>query len=123
MTTSKISARVRAQSEFTRDVMRLLAMAFNAGFTVTLGEAFRTPEQQAIHVKAGRSKTMSSNHLDRRALDLNFFLEDGTLCYDKDTLQPLGDFWESLHPNNRWGGNWKSFKDVPHFERHSVPRT
>lgn len=123
MSAPNISPRVAAQSAFTRDVMRLLAMAFNSGFVVTLGEAFRTPEQQQIHMQAGRSKTMASNHLDRRAIDLNFFTADGELCYDKAVLQPLGDFWESLHPNNRWGGNWKSFKDIPHFERHSAPRT
>ena len=26
-------------------------------------------------------------------------------------------FWESLNQKNSWGGNWASFKDVPHFER------
>jgi hypothetical protein len=22
-----------------------------------------------------------------------------------------------LNSKNSWGGNWKSFKDIPHFER------
>ena len=26
-------------------------------------------------------------------------------------------FGESLHPKNRWGGNFKSLVDCPHFER------
>jgi hypothetical protein len=29
----------------------------------------------------------------------------------------VGDHWESLDPKNSRGGNWKSFKDLPHFER------
>jgi hypothetical protein len=32
-------------------------------------------------------------------------------------LTPLGQYWESLSPKNQWGGFWRSFKDVPHFQR------
>jgi hypothetical protein len=47
---------------------------------------------------------------------LNFF-KDGKLTYDIPTLKPVGEYWESLNPKNQWGGHWKSFKDVPHFQR------
>ena len=77
---------------------------------------FRTPEQQKIYYDTGKSKTMASNHLRRLAIDLNF-LKGGSLVMDKAQLAPLGTFWESLHPTNRWGGNFASFTDVPHFER------
>jgi peptidoglycan L-alanyl-D-glutamate endopeptidase CwlK len=107
---------VREQAKFLLDVTKLINMATSAGFTLTGGELWRTPEQQAIYVKTGRSKTMASNHLRRCAIDLNFF-KDGKLTYDRATLQPIGDFWESLDPKNSWGGNWRSFKDIPHFER------
>lgn len=109
------------QAEFLLQVCDLIRAATNSGFQVTGGELQRTPEQQAIYVKAGRSKTMESNHLRKCAIDLNF-IRDGKLVTDQKLLQPLGDFWESLHPNNRWGGNWKSFKDMPHFERHTTSR-
>lgn len=109
------------QAEFLLQACDLIRYATSLGFTVTGGELQRTPEQQAIYVRTGRSKTMESNHLRKCAIDLNF-LRDGQLVYDKATLQPIGDYWESLHPNNRWGGNWKSFKDMPHFERHTNPR-
>ncbi len=70
---------------------------------------------------AGRSRTMKSQHLKRMAIDLNFYREqpDGSLdlVYSADALRPLGEFWESLDSANRWGGNWGSFKDIPHFER------
>lgn len=107
---------MKEQFAFLQDVMKLLAYAISLGFTITFGEALRTPEQQAIYVKSGRSHTMDSFHLKKRAIDLNFFLA-GRLCYDKAKLQAVGDFWESLNPKNSWGGNWNSFKDLPHFER------
>lgn len=107
---------VPEQAAFLLDVGRLVQHATNLGFVVTGGELYRTAEQQQIYVKTGRSKTMQSNHLRRLAVDLNFFL-NGKLCYDIEKLRPLGEFWEGLHPKNRWGGFWKSFKDVPHFER------
>ncbi len=107
---------VAEQAQFLKHICFLLAKAEALGFVVTAGEAFRTPEQQAIYVQTGRSKTMQSNHLRRCAMDFNFF-KDGVLVWDKRVLQPLGDFWETLDPKNSWGGNWNSFKDVPHFER------
>lgn len=107
---------VAEQAAFLLDVGRLVAFATDAGFQVTVGEAFRTPEQQAIYVKSGRSKTMNSNHLRRLAIDLNF-IKDKQLCYDMAALKAVGDFWEKLSPKNRWGGNFSSFKDMPHFER------
>lgn len=107
---------VTEQAAFLLDVCRLVQLATDTGFQVTGGELFRTAEQQKIYVQTGRSKTMASNHLRRLAIDLNF-IRDGKLCYDMEALRPLGKFWEELHPKNRWGGFFKSFKDMPHFER------
>jgi peptidoglycan L-alanyl-D-glutamate endopeptidase CwlK len=107
---------VAEQAKFLLDVALLITFASAKGFVVTGGELWRTLEQQAIYVKTGRSKTMASNHLRRCAIDLNFFV-NGTLTYDKDMLKVVGDYWESLDPKNSWGGNWNSFKDIPHFER------
>jgi hypothetical protein len=107
---------VAEQAAFLIDVAKLVNKATELGFVVTGGELYRTPEQQQIHVRAGRSKTMNSIHLKRCAIDLNFF-KDGKLTYDVAALRPVGDYWESLNPKNQWGGNWKSFKDVPHFQR------
>jgi hypothetical protein len=42
---------------------------------------------------------------------------DGKIIWDKTILAPLGVYWESLYPKNRWGGNFKSLVDCPHFER------
>lgn len=107
---------VQEQAAFLLDAGRLIAKATEWGWTVTGGELYRTAEQQQIYVRTGRSKTMNSNHLKRLAIDLNFF-RDGKLIYDRVQLQALGAYWESLDPKNSWGGNWATFKDVPHFER------
>lgn len=107
---------VTEQHEFGQCIASLVTWCAQHGWLVTFGEAYRTAEQQEIYVKTGRSKTMQSNHLRRLAMDFNFF-QGGELVYDKERLQPIGDFWESLSPQNSWGGNWASFKDVPHFER------
>jgi hypothetical protein len=112
---------VHEQSVFLLHVAELIRKASELGFVASGGELYRTSEQQALHVKHGRSKTMKSLHLKRLAIDLNFFQEasDGalTLTYDVEELRALGAFWESLDAANRWGGNWTSFKDAPHFER------
>lgn len=107
---------VKEQAQFLLDMGKLVSYATEQGWTVTGGELYRTVEQQQIHFKAGRSKTMNSIHLKRCAVDLNFF-KDGQLVWDKQKLAPIGAYWESLDPKNRWGGNFKSLVDVPHFER------
>ncbi|MGZ8182444.1 MAG: M15 family metallopeptidase [Methylobacter sp.] len=111
----------KEQAIFIQHVAELIRKAPELGLTLTGGELFRTPEQQALHIKNGRSKTMNSQHLKRLAIDLNFFEEqpDGSLklIQDGDKVRNLGAFWESLDPANKWGGNWSSFKDMPHFER------
>lgn len=107
---------VSEQFMFLQDVAKLIQFCVSEGIIVTGGELYRTEEQQQIYVRTGRSKTMNSNHLKRLAIDLNFFI-DGKLCYDVPSLSKIGTYWESLSPHNSAGMFWKSFKDVPHFER------
>lgn len=105
---------VEEQAAFLMDVAKLIQYAtLECHLQVTGGELYRTAEQQQIYVKTGRSKTMKSKHLERLAIDLNFF-KDGKLTYD---VPAVGKYWESLSPKNSAGMFWKSFKDAPHFER------
>lgn len=115
------------QHAFLQDVAKLIQQANALGYTTTGGELWRTPEQQDIYVKTGRSKTLKSQHLIRLGIDLNIF-KNSKLC-TRDEIEPLGDYWESLNSKNRWGGSWKGqveamkekgvqpFVDAPHFER------
>ena len=109
------------QRVFSRNVAKLILFAFDNGIELTFGEAYRTREQQLIYVQTGKSKTMNSNHLRRLAVDFNFF-KNGNLTYNWDDVKKIGDYWETLHPLNRWGGDWNKnnvkdgFIDTPHFE-------
>jgi hypothetical protein len=49
------------QAAFLLDACKLITYATEQGFVVTGGELARTPEQQAIYFKTGRSKTMNSS--------------------------------------------------------------
>jgi len=104
------------QEAFSRDLVALLVWCFEEGYEVRIGEVQRTPEQQEIYIKMGRSKTYNSMHIKKCAADL-FVFKDGRMLASKEEMQPLGNRWESLDSLNSWGGNWNSFKDVPHFER------
>lgn len=104
------------QQEFTKDIASLIVYADTIGIQLTFGHAYRDKETQRRLVDKGLSKTMNSNHLKRLAVDFNFFI-NGELTYDKERLKELGAFWESLNDKNRWGGNFKTFTDTPHFER------
>ena len=83
------------------------------------GEAHRPPELSALYAKQGRGIS-NSLHGIRLARDWNLF-KDLSLPGDEDIYQkdseayrPLGDFWKSLHPLCRWGGDF-STKDGNHF--------
>ena len=104
------------QEKFAQDLVKLLNHLIDNGYTVRIGEVERTQAQQEIYTKEGKSKTSNSMHLKRCAADLHIF-KNGEWLQSKTQLQSIGDYWESLDQNNRWGGNFKSFIDTPHFER------
>ncbi|WP_177428265.1 M15 family metallopeptidase [Candidatus Venteria ishoeyi] len=99
---------------FSANIADLIHFANSVGVGLTFGEAYRTMYQQKQYLATGKSRTLNSNHLKRLAVDFNFFIK-GKLTYNKKVLQSIGDYWESLHPKNKWGGNWR-FRDTPHFE-------
>ena len=103
------------QWEFLQDVAKLIQFAVSKGMKLTGGELLRTPEQQELYFSQGKSKTLNSLHLRKLAIDLNLIV--GGQLGSRDDYRPLGQYWESLDPKNRWGGNFKGFVDSPHFER------
>ena len=103
----------QAQSVFTANVAKLINYAFSKGYELTFGEAFRTPEQQAIYLKKGLSKTSQSKHLVRLAVDFNLFV-NGKLVDDGLAHADLAKYWEGLNEVNRAGYTWGW--DAGHFE-------
>lgn len=109
------------REQFAVDIAKLIIFCYyGRSYGVTGGELFRTNEQQAIHVKAGRSKVKVSQHQKRLAIDLHLWsiANPGKYISDKEWIE-VGEYWESLNPKNRWGGFWKGFYDPNHFERRS----
>lgn len=72
----------------------------------------REHSQQELLVYNKRSKTMASKHLDRLAIDINLFTEEGKIAPVEDYL-PIAEKWESL--GGKAGYRWK-FVDAGHFE-------
>lgn len=93
-------------------VAQLISWAISQGYELTLGEAFRTPEQAAWNAAHGTG-IANSLHCQRLAIDLNLF-KDGMLMTTVDDYQPLGTYWKSLHADARWGGDF-SKPDADHF--------
>jgi len=128
----------RQQQIFTKNIGLLIIYADQMGFGLTYGEAHRTRSQILLNyfgfkiVRGGvlgiklektrrLSRTLNSLHASRLAVDFNFFI-NGRLTYDFNKIKVLGDYWEGLHPANRWGGDFNQdgkpngFVDTPHFE-------
>ena len=86
-------------------------------FTVT--EGLRTPERQQQLVNDGYSQTMKSKHLTGHAVDL-VAIVDGKVSWDKQHYPAIAQAMKKAAADQnvkiRWGGDFKSFFDGPHFE-------
>lgn len=94
-----------AQQVFTRNVAILIQYAYANGYAITFGEAWRAPEMARLYAQQGRG-TATSLHIDRLAVDLNLF-RDGMFLSRSDDHAHLGAYWKTLHPLNRWGGDFR----------------
>ncbi|WP_323840740.1 M15 family metallopeptidase [Photorhabdus africana] len=91
-------------------VAQLILWADERGYRLTLGEAYRTPEQAKLNAQIGKG-IANSLHIQRLAIDLNLFIgcEYQT---NSHAYLPLGEYWESL--GGTWGGRF-SRPDGNHF--------
>ena len=85
----------------------------------TVLEGLRTPERQQQLVNDGFSQTMKSKHLTGHAVDLGAIV-DGKLSWDKKHYPAIAVAMKRAAADQnvkiRWGGDFKSFFDGPHFE-------
>jgi len=93
------------QRRFAWCVSMLIQHAMREGYEVTFGEAYRTPEQAKRNAEAGTG-IANSVHTLRLAVDLNLF-KDGVFLTASEDHKPLGDYWKTLDPDARWGGDFK----------------
>ena len=100
------------QRLFVRLVGKLIEFAYANGFELTFGDAYRSPEQAKMNAQAGTG-IVNSLHCERLAIDLNLF-RDGKYLTDSAAYRPLGEFWEALGADCRWGGRFTR-PDGNHF--------
>lgn len=82
-------------------------------------EGLRTPERQKELMEKGFSQTLLSKHLVGRAVDLGAWV-DNTVSWEKapylEIAKAMKQAAKELNVSIRWGGDFKSFFDGPHFE-------
>jgi hypothetical protein len=111
---------IRQQTLFSKNVAKLIQHILTNDYYLSLGEAYRTPEQAEIYAKQGKG-IKNSLHIKRLAIDINLFDKSGKYLIESKYYEPFGKFWESLDPNNRWGGNFimhgGHIDDPNHYEQ------
>lgn len=97
------------QRKFTRMIAQLIEYAYQNGYELTFGDAYRDPR---LHGDVGVKKSYSSAnslHKSRLAVDFNLF-KDGQYLTTTEAHRPLGEYWESI--GGAWGGR---FNDGNHY--------
>lgn len=108
------------------EIVKLAIQRTAVDFTVV--EGLRTPERQRELVAAGKSQTMNGLHLRQadgyaHAVDLAPLVGGAIPWNEWARFKDLADVVKAcaadLGVPVEWGGDWKSFKDGPHFQ---IPR-
>ena len=97
------------QRKFTRMVAQLIDYAYENGYELTFGDAYRDPR---LHGDVGVKKSYSSAnslHKSRLAVDFNLF-KNGQYLTATEDHRALGEYWESI--GGSWGGR---FNDGNHY--------
>ncbi len=102
------------------DLVRVVERAIEittVDFTVQEGR--RTPERQKALRDAGASQTLNSRHITGHAVDLGALI-DGEVRWDWPLYHKIAAAMKTaakeLNVPIVWGGDWRTFKDGPHFE-------
>ena len=86
-------------------------------FIVT--EGLRTREKQMELVRAGASRTTRSRHLTGHAIDIAAWVA-GQVRWDWHLYEELSHAFKQAAAELKvpivWGGDWKAFRDGPHYE-------
>ena len=82
-------------------------------------EGLRTKERQAQLLKAGASRTMNSRHITGHAVDLGAWVGK-EVRWDWPLYAKIATAMKKAATEQNvpivWGGDWRTFRDGPHFE-------
>lgn len=102
------------------DLVRVVDQAIEIStvdFTVL--EGLRTPERQKTLLESGASQTMNSRHITGHAVDLGAWVDsqvDWSWPLYHKIAAAMKTAAKELNVAIVWGGDWRNFKDGPHFE-------
>jgi len=102
------------------DLNRVVKRAIQlTGVDFAVLEGMRTKGRQEELVRQGASTTVHSRHLTGHAVDLGAYVS-GEIRWDWPLYYKIADAMkraaEELEVPLEWGGDWKTFKDGPHFQ-------
>ena len=101
------------------EVVFLARLLSEVPFEITDG--LRTIEEQRDYFNNGFSKTMRSKHLDGLAVDVVPI----PVTWEPEAFYPIAEAMfkaaDILDTPIVWGGDWRTFKDYPHFELKERP--
>lgn len=124
-------ANVKEQSTFLYNVSRLVIWAYESNLYMITGGELQRPEAMQLLYLYGydiidlmdrpvlisinsdgsrikpKTKTKTSDHFTKTAIDLNIFIkqDDGSyrLATTEEDIKPIGEKWESMDDRNIWG--------------------
>ena len=102
------------------DLVRVVKLAIQLSeIDFVVLEGVRTKERQALLKTIGASQTMNSRHLTGHAVDLGALLNKEVRwdwpLYHK-IAKAMKQAATDLNVQIVWGGDWRTFKDGPHYE-------
>jgi len=110
-------ARLKGVHEDLVKVVERAIQITTVDFTVL--EGLRDPIRQKKLVEAGASQTLNSRHITGHAVDLGAWVDEEVRwdwpLYHK-IAAAMKEAAKELDVAIVWGGDWRTFKDGPHFE-------
>lgn len=102
------------------DLVRVVKLAIQSSeIDFVVLEGLRTKQRQSQLLKAGASQTMNSRHITGHAVDLGAWVNK-EVRWDWPLYHKIAKVMKQaatdLNVPLVWGGDWKSFRDGPHFE-------
>ncbi len=74
------------------------------------------PKGGQPHLKEMYLKDGKHNSYPSKAFDIAFKKADGSLDWSPNNFKNFAAIVKKTSPLVEWGGDWKSFKDLPHFQ-------
>ncbi len=100
------------QVEFTRTMAYFQVWCVENGFQIIEAESFRPRWVAEEYARQGKG-IVNSTHTKKLARDI-FLYQNNTITWNPEDYRDMGEKWKSMHPQARWGGDFKN-RDAVHF--------